>query len=97
MTLEHVLRKGVYLIRLNTREFRELVGSDIEDESQIKSEARNMVKSGWLRVISLGVAGALMVSENVAGRTDRQQGRGPSRFLYHGRPCGPVFRGPRCS
>jgi 6-phosphofructokinase 2 len=66
--LEEALKEGVYLIKPNVREFRELVGEDITEESQIKAEAQKMVKSGRCEVlvISLGVAGALMVTENVA-------------------------------
>ncbi len=66
--LERALEQGVYLIKPNVREFRELVGKDIKEESQIKAEAQDMVKSGRCKVlvISLGAAGALMVSENVA-------------------------------
>ena len=63
--LEQALKEGVYLIKPNIREFRELVGEDIKEESQIKAAARKMVKSGRCEVlvISLGAAGALMVSE----------------------------------
>lgn len=65
--LEEALREGVYLIKPNVREFRELVGEDIKEESQIKAAAQKMVKSGRCEVlvISLGPAGALMVSEEV--------------------------------
>jgi 6-phosphofructokinase 2 len=66
--LEEALEEGVFLIKPNVREFRELVGKDIKEESQIKVEARKMVKSGRCEVlvISLGAAGALMVSEEFA-------------------------------
>jgi 6-phosphofructokinase 2 len=66
--LAEALKEGVYLIKPNVREFRELVGEDIKEEPQIKAEAQKMVKSGWCEVlvISLGAGGALMVSENVA-------------------------------
>jgi 6-phosphofructokinase 2 len=66
--LKEALKEGVYLIKPNVREFRELVGEDIKEESQIKAEAQRMVKNGWCEVlvISLGAAGALMVSENLA-------------------------------
>ncbi|MBN2427172.1 MAG: 1-phosphofructokinase family hexose kinase [Deltaproteobacteria bacterium] len=63
--LEEALKEGVYLIKPNVREFRELVREDVKEESQIKAEAQEMVKSGRceILVISLGAAGALMVSE----------------------------------
>jgi 6-phosphofructokinase 2 len=66
--LEQALMEGVYLIKPNVREFREMVGEDIKEESQIKAEALKMVKSGRCEVlvISLGAAGALMVSEDFA-------------------------------
>ena len=66
--LEEALKEGVYLIKPNVREFRELVGEEIKEKSQIEAEAQKMVKSGRCEVlvISLGSAGALMVSENVA-------------------------------
>lgn len=63
--LDQALQEGVYLVKPNVREFRELVGEDIKEESQIKAEAQKMVKSGRCEVlvISLGAAGALMVSQ----------------------------------
>ena len=63
--MEKALQEGVYLIKPNVREFRELVGKDISEEAQIKAEAQKMIKSVQCEVlvISLGVAGALMVSE----------------------------------
>lgn len=66
--LKRALQEGVYLIKPNGREFRDLVGKDIKEETQIKAEAQKMVKSGRceILVISLGAAGALMVSENIA-------------------------------
>jgi len=63
--LEEALKEGVYLIKPNVREFRELVGKEIKEESRIKAAAQEMVKSGRceVMVISLGAAGALVVSE----------------------------------
>jgi 6-phosphofructokinase 2 len=68
--LEQAIQEGVFLIKPNVREFRGLVGKDIKEESQIKAEAQEMVKSGWCEVlvISLGAAGALMVSEEISER-----------------------------
>ena len=64
--LEQAIQEGVFLIKPNVREFRGLVGKDIKEESQIKAEAQKMVKNGRCEVlvISLGAAGALVVSEN---------------------------------
>jgi 6-phosphofructokinase 2 len=66
--LEAALQEGVFLIKPNVREFRELVGKEVKEETQIKAEAQKMVKSGRceLLVISLGAAGALAVSEEFA-------------------------------
>ncbi|MGM0664984.1 MAG: 1-phosphofructokinase family hexose kinase [Thermodesulfobacteriota bacterium] len=66
--LDQALKEGVYLVKPNVREFRELVREDIKEESQIKAEAQKVVKSGRCEVlvISLGAAGALMVSEEFA-------------------------------
>jgi 6-phosphofructokinase 2 len=66
--LKLALQEGVYLIKPNVREFKDLIGKDIKEESQIKAEARKMVKSGRCEVlvISLGAAGALLVSGNIA-------------------------------
>jgi 6-phosphofructokinase 2 len=68
--LKKALEEGVYLIKPNIREFGELVGKKIHEESQIKAAAQQLVKNGRceLLVISLGAAGALMVSEGVAER-----------------------------
>jgi len=68
--MKKALREGVYLIKPNVREFRELVGNKINEESQIKAAAQQLVKKGRceLLVISLGPAGALMVSEEVTER-----------------------------
>jgi len=63
--LKHALQEGVFLIKPNVREFRELVGLEIKDEQQIRAEAEKLVKSGQCQVIviSLGASGALVVSE----------------------------------
>lgn len=58
----------MYLIKPNVGEFRKLVGEDIKEKSQIGAEAKKLVRSGRCEVliISLGAAGALMVSEELA-------------------------------
>lgn len=63
--LRQALKEGVYLIKPNLREFRNLVGEDIEEESEIKAEAWKMIERGLCEVvvISLGAGGALAVSE----------------------------------
>lgn len=65
--LNQALLEGVYLIKPNYREFRDIVGQEMKDEWQMRAEAVKLVKSGRCEVlvISLGAAGALMVSEEV--------------------------------
>ncbi len=65
--LSQALQEGVYLIKPNYREFRDLVGQDMKEESQIEAEAVKMAKSGRceILVISLGAAGALLVTKDV--------------------------------
>lgn len=66
--LKQALQEGVYLIKPNVREFRELVGKEFTEESQIKASAQKMIEKGRCEVlvISLGAAGALMVSREFA-------------------------------
>lgn len=66
-TLSRALQEGVYLIKPNYREFRDLVGHDMKEESHVEAEAAKMVKSGRceILVISLGAAGALLVTKDV--------------------------------
>lgn len=63
--LSAALEEGVFLIKPNIREFRDLVGTEIKEESQIKTAAQEMVANGRCEVlvISLGTAGALVVSK----------------------------------
>lgn len=65
--LSLALKEGVFLIKPNIREFRDLLGQDEKEESQIKVAARKFVESGQSEVvvISLGASGALMVSKDV--------------------------------
>ena len=63
--LNAALQEGMFLIKPNIREFRELAGKEIKEESQIMAAAQKMVEDGRCEVlvISLGAAGALVVSE----------------------------------
>ena len=63
--LRLALSEGVYLIKPNIREFRELIGAGMAEESEIKNMAMDIVRSGQSKavVISLGAAGTLMVSQ----------------------------------
>ena len=66
--LQEAVEEGVFLIKPNVGEFRELIGEKIKEKSQIKAEAQKMVKNGRCEVlvISLGAAGALAVSKDFA-------------------------------
>jgi 6-phosphofructokinase 2 len=65
--LQQALHEGVYLIKPNMREFRQLVGDNIQEESQIIAEGEKMVANGQCEVlvVSLGAAGALLVSAEI--------------------------------
>ncbi len=68
--LEKALQEGVYLIKPNIREFQQLAGQDVMEEPQILDEAKRIIKAGMCEVIviSLGAAGALLVSEEIVER-----------------------------
>ncbi len=62
--LRLALDEGVFLVKPNYREFRELAGESIIEEPVLKEQALKFIKAGncEIMVISLGAAGALMVS-----------------------------------
>lgn len=57
--------KGIYLIKANMNEIQELFGEAVKDESHLEESMKKLVKKGLseIIVVSLGAAGALMVSE----------------------------------
>jgi 6-phosphofructokinase 2 len=57
------LLEGVFLIKPNLREFRELSGNEIRDESECVNLAREIVRTGQSEVVvvSLGAGGAILV------------------------------------
>jgi len=61
---------GVYLLKPNMRELGQLAGYDIGDESEQEAVARELVENGQAEVIvvSLGAAGALLVSKRRLAR-----------------------------
>jgi 6-phosphofructokinase 2 len=65
--LKLALQEGVYLVKPNIREFRDLAGQDVKEQQEILEAAMNIVKAGQceIMVISLGAAGALLVSEEL--------------------------------
>ncbi|MDY0213766.1 MAG: 1-phosphofructokinase family hexose kinase [Desulfuromonadaceae bacterium] len=66
--LDLALQEGVFLIKPNVREFRELVGEEVKEKSQIITAARKIIESGHAEVvlISLGAAGALVIADKLA-------------------------------
>ena len=60
------LREGVFLVKPNIREFREMIGAGGEDEAKVLALAKRIVLEGQseVLVISLGAAGVLMVSDS---------------------------------
>ena len=62
--LKLAVQKSVYLIKPNLRELRELVDEELEEESQQEEAAKNIIERGHSEfvVVSLGIAGALLVS-----------------------------------
>jgi 6-phosphofructokinase 2 len=63
-------REGVYLLKPNMRELRQLAGCEIKDESEQGAVVEEIVESGQAEVVvvSLGSAGALLVSAEGAER-----------------------------
>jgi len=59
--LNLALREGVYLIKPNIREFKELFNGEIKEEPQIKEKACELVKTrqSEIVVVSLGAAGVI--------------------------------------
>ena len=64
--LRLTLKEGVYLLKPNIRELRELAGSELRDESEQEAAAIQLVESGQSEVVvvSLGAAGVMMVSSD---------------------------------
>lgn len=63
--LRFAVEGSVYLLKPNMRELGELTGREIRDESEQEAVARKIVESGQSEVVvvSLGAAGALLVSK----------------------------------
>lgn len=62
--LQAALEEGVYLIKPNLREFRELANSKLEDEAEQEAFASEIVQQGKCEavVLSLGAAGVLLMT-----------------------------------
>src|SRR6056297_984715 len=66
--LKLAIEEGVFLIKPNLGEFQDLIGRELKDENEIKSEARKLIAEKCCQqvVISLGAGGALLVNKENA-------------------------------
>jgi len=66
LALREGLKGNAYLIKPNLRELRQLTGQELEDETDQEAAAENIIREGWCEVVvlSLGSAGALLVTKN---------------------------------
>lgn len=58
-------KESVYLIKANMKEFQEVAGQEVEDEMQLRELAKDRIlgKKCETLVVSLGAAGAILVSK----------------------------------
>jgi 6-phosphofructokinase 2 len=70
--LKRALDAGVYLIKPNLREMRELTGRSMEREADCIAACRQLVETGRVEVVALtlGHYGALLVTRDLALRAD---------------------------
>jgi 6-phosphofructokinase 2 len=70
--LKAALLDGVYLIKPNLREFRELTGARSSDDQALIEAGRSLIAQGFLKLIALtlGSEGALLISEHRALRAN---------------------------
>ena len=64
--VHQAIEEGVYLIKPNLREFRELVGSQLEKEAEQEAKAMEIVRDGksTVIVVSLGAAGVILATKD---------------------------------
>jgi 6-phosphofructokinase 2 len=64
------VEQGVYLIKPNLRELRELAGESLDSDQQIAEAARALIDQGAVKIVlvSLGGAGAMLVTADAAER-----------------------------
>ncbi len=69
-SLKAALKEGIYLLKPNTNELSELVGYELNTIQEQEEAAKQVVKSGTIEilVVSMGPAGAMIVSEEGAFR-----------------------------
>lgn len=63
-------KKGVFLLKPNLRELKALVGREVEEEHEQEEAIRELIDAGQVEavVLSLGAAGALLVSADISER-----------------------------
>jgi 6-phosphofructokinase 2 len=68
--LQSAVLAGLYLIKPNLRELGQLVGGDLVDEVRQEAAATRLVREGRCEgvAVSLGAAGAMLVSANGCAR-----------------------------
>ncbi len=69
-TLKEVAREGVFLLKPNMNELKELADGNLNEERDQEQISRNLVEKGKAEVVvvSLGAAGVLVVSEKLSER-----------------------------
>jgi 6-phosphofructokinase 2 len=69
-TLKEVVQEGVFLIKPNMNELRELAEKDLKQEKEQEQTAHDLISGGRAEIIvvSLGAAGVLFVSEDISER-----------------------------
>jgi 6-phosphofructokinase 2 len=60
--LERAVTKGLYLVKPNLREFRQMMGRELTDDVQIERSVRDAVKRGMAEIVllSMGAGGAVL-------------------------------------
>lgn len=69
-SLQHAIRRGVYLIKPNLRELRDLTGEPLDSDPQIAEAGRQLIADNDVEVvlISLGAGGVMLVTEHQTER-----------------------------
>jgi len=69
-TLKEVAQEGVFLLKPNMNELKELAGENLNEESDQEQISRNLLEEGKAEVVvvSLGAAGVLVVADELSER-----------------------------
>jgi 6-phosphofructokinase 2 len=65
-----MLLAGVYMIKPNLDELREICGCELRDEKEMVLESERIIRKGYAEIVvlSIGAAGAIYISESERGR-----------------------------